>query len=516
MARHSFHYAAVVLLLTVVGGGAVAQAAGDETSGAPEHRYRRDPVRIQPGVDLLLHAVTDDGYAIYQDEQTLYATKLAPGAPRLKVADVPGSNIAQPLQVGPVVFLWTDPDRTLPGFGVSPLVLWTARHGPQEISASSAVGVVATAASSDGTQVVFITNTTPDGLRGDIVHAKTRDVLNPTKLLEDIPLDFPFGQCRPLAGFARRGRRSIPVAAYCADGESTATLSVWKNGRRVDLIDDIATPMPFTLESNPRGTVFLVNLADDRVAEVTLFGHVKIVDEVASRRGFINRRGTSVYVAQGADGQGSELRLARRHGVQNVIGPVIGLYSGAYNRGGYYRSRIASPNGRFALFATVFDPATRLTDMNVLDVRTAEPFVLDPNPTHTVQNQIFTADSRYALYFQLDPTMGTGALRAGNRRGSRQISADNTAFDVLAGAGSVVLYQDTPTLNPEREFLLSTGDLHMADVADRQAKPRRIAEQAHFSPLMTADGRSVVFASPSEEDGPGLYLAKLRASSLRH
>jgi hypothetical protein len=193
------HHAMTLLMIGALGsacattedGDDVACADGAACATAAAARRPSPPQQIQAGDDLVLLAVTDDDHALYQDGQTVYATHLRAGAPRTVVAEVPGTNLAFPLQVGRVVFLWTDPQRNLPGFGVSPLVLWTAADGPRQISAQSSVGLVATAASPDSRELVFTTNVTDDGARGDLAYARTATATAPTLLLRDIPMGFP-------------------------------------------------------------------------------------------------------------------------------------------------------------------------------------------------------------------------------------------------------------------------------------------------------------------------------------
>jgi hypothetical protein len=143
------HHAMTLLMIGALGSACATTEDGDDVACADgaacattaAARRPSPPQQIQAGDDLVLLAVTDDDHALYQDGQTVYATHLRAGAPRTVVAEVPGTNLAFPLQVGRVVFLWTDPQRNRPGFGVSPLVLWTAADGPRQISAQSSVGL---------------------------------------------------------------------------------------------------------------------------------------------------------------------------------------------------------------------------------------------------------------------------------------------------------------------------------------------------------------------------------------
>jgi hypothetical protein len=467
------------------------------------------PVKIQSGAKLLLHAVTSDNYALYQEGQTLYATKLTVGARRTLVAQVPSENIAQVLQVGKVVFVWTDPQRELPGFGVSPLVLFTAQGGARVISSMSAVGLVATAASADDRQIVFPTNTTPDGLRGDLAHAFTNSPLAPSIVLHDIPLDFPFGTCRPLAGFGSAGKALFPIAAYCAGTDTTATLSKWVDGVKTDLVSGIVTPMPFRLDGNPQGTRFLIDCIDGTVEAVNASGDTTVVDNVISKQGFITAAGTIGYTTvPSAAGQPAELRLALGGNAPRTVAEVARLYVGLHNRSGYYRRETTSRDGRWALFGSNLDTGTGSMDMHLLDVRSGDVVDLGAKATAAVGSEIFTRDSSHAFFVaRPDQTANTGTLFAANRNGARPISADDTVSDALAASGSRVSFTDKTVYDPQREFLLSTGDLQVVDTADTCVTPRLIAHQVNLMYWPSHDRRAIAFTSDNESGGPGLYLA---------
>ena len=468
------------------------------------------PVLIQPGVDQLLLAVTDDNYAVYQEGQALFATKLKRNAERLSIGEVPGTNIAQVLQVGKVVFIWTNPQRTVPGFGVSPLVLWTAKHGAQLISAQSSVGLVATAASSDSSQIVFTTNVTDDNARGDLVHALTKDALHPTTLLANTAMAFPNGLCRPLANFGTDRGREFPVAVYCAGTDTTATLSKWDGGIRTDLISNILTPLPFILESNAAASTFLMSLANNSVATVTTRGEITVVDPAArSPLGFVGVDDSVAYVALGAPAQ---LRFARRGEAPQVVSGIAGVYRGTYNRSGYSKPRGLSSDGELALFAT-FRTATG-SDMNLLDMRTGAKIPLETNPIGSTFSEVFTSDASHALFVTgFDPSTGLGTLVAGDRTGvTHQVGPTGGVWDVLAASDSDVSFNTNPNgdFSTLRSFLLSTGDLFVADTEHPGAAPRAIASQAALFYLPSHEREKLVFPSASEPAGPGLYLAPAR------
>lgn len=480
----------------------IACAPDSLSEATAEARHGGGPVLIQPGADQILLAVSDDNYAVYQEGPALYATRLAPGATRSRIATIPNGNLAQVLQVGKVVFVWTDPQRNLPGFGVSPLVLWTAQQGAQVISARSAVGLVATAASSDGRQIVFTTNATADGLRGDLVHARTNDALHPTTLLANTALAFPSGQCRPLANFGRDRGREVPVAAYCAGTDTTATFSKWVDGVRTDLIANIGTPMPFMLESDDDLGKFLVNLANDSVATVTMRGEITVIDPAArSRLGFVGRRAVG-YVAQGTP---AELRLARRGHAPEAVSDVVAVYRSLYNRAGYSRRPAVSADD-LVLFASTRDPITGLTDAQLLDTRSGDTTTLRAEADATVFSETATSDGAHALYFAFsDPTAIVATMFAGGRDGAHQLA--DGVWDALAASGSRVTYSTHPTVDftTTDGFYRSTGDLYVTD-ADC-TDPRLVATQANLFYLPSHDRSKVVFPSASEPAGPGLYLA---------
>jgi hypothetical protein len=472
----------------------------------------RTPVLIQPGRNQLLLGVTDDDFAVYQEGQQLYATALVPGAPRQLIAEVPNNNVAQILQVGNVAMLWLDPERNLPGFGVSPLVIWSAASGPRRISEASAVGLVATDAQSNGVQVLFTTNATPDGgLTGDLAITDAASAFRPRTLLRQIKLDFPFGQCRPVAAFIGPPGRAVPTAEYCAGNDTTATLSRWVRGQRIDLIGNIATPLPFTLETNPQETEFFVRLADTgNPVVVTDQGQIRVVDQVSGTQGFVTDRGTAIYSAQPSASTPIELRLAARgRGPITVASPFAFAYAPSFNFSGYAKRPTPSPDGRSALFASMVDPLTGLADLQLLDLRTGSLTPIEARPIGFAGFDVFTADSNHVLYFsQFNLSTGLRTLFAADRAGvSRQLSDDDTVLLNLAATGSLVSFNDRLTVNsaPLGTFALSHADLRVADAA-RPRAARLIAAQANLFYFPSHHRRGLVFSSDVAA-AAGLYLA---------
>ncbi|MBS0420038.1 MAG: hypothetical protein JSR66_20165 [Proteobacteria bacterium] len=503
-----------VLYLSSAAAIAVAQDSSTEAAAAVEQTLSaRSPLLIQAGSNLLLKSVTDDNYAIYQDGRTVYAQKLVPGARRHVIAEVQNNDLSDVQTIGKVALVFSDPQRNFPGFGVSPLFVWTAAGGAHRISDAATDGLVAVDVSPDNQWVLYQTNVTgAGGLVGDLAIV---DVLGKHQqtLLKQIPLDFPSGLCRPLAAFVGPPGQAVPAAVYCAGTDTTATLSRWVHGRRVDLINDIKTPLPFALETNPQETEFFVRLhATGDPVIVTDRGSVRTVDQVGDPRkfprGFLTDRGAAVYTAQPSAAGPVELRLAARGQAPITVASQFAFpYVRLFHLGSYPKIRTPSPDGRLVLYATSFDPVTFASDLNLLDLHTGSTTVVDSQQQNFAGVETFTADSRYGMYSSI-----AGALLVTDRFGAaRQINEDNTVFRFQAATGSVVAFNDHMVFNsaPADSFELSTGDLRVVDAGRPNTLPRLVAPQVHLQYFASYGGRGVVFTSDAAAR-PGLYLASSR------
>jgi hypothetical protein len=496
-------------------GGPVATATARD-----ELRDRR-PVLIQPGDDQLVLAVTEDNYVLYQEGQTVYASALVPGAPRSVVAEVPvAGNQAFPLQVGKVVLLWTNPDFTDPAFGVGPLVMWTARGGAVRLSETSVAGLVATAVSPDSQQVLFITHVDPgasaEQRRGDLALALTRHPEDPQVLLSNIDVSFPSGQCRPSAGFTG-GAIALPIAQYCKGSDTTGTLSVWERGKPRDLIDNLVTPLQLLINSDPDVRKFPVSLADGTLATVDLAGRKTIVDHARTTRAFISGKGTVGYTVAATATTAGELRLARRDGSVKVVSPAIKINAELYNYNGYFKEMALSPDARLITFSTTIDPATGLTDQVLIAADRGDPIALDTAAETRRASEVFTADSRHALFLAFpDPQaqpcapLACGQVITNDRPGPghHAVSATAKVFDLQRATGSLVSYAEAPTFNADLSFNNFTADLTVADADDPSAAPRVISKQVTLQYQRTADREHLIFWSRSEPAGPGIYIAR--------
>jgi hypothetical protein len=165
------------------------------------------------------------------------------------------------------------------------------------------------------------------------------------------------------------------------------------------------------------------------------------------------------------------------------------------------------------MYATAFDASTGLSNVQLLDLHTGLTTTVDDQPRAFSPFEVFTADSKYALYVaDVDFSTQLGALFAADRSGSaRQISEDRSVYVNFAATGSVVSFNDQPVFNsaPAGSFNFTTADLHVVD-AGRPNKPARlIAKQAYVFYFPSHDRRGLVFTTDAA-DQPGLYLASAR------
>ena len=217
-----FLVAAVVLVSAVC----AASPAGKELSSSA-------PRLVQAGSAQQLLGVTADEHVLYQEGTEVYAAALTDETPRQRIASVPAGNLAFVWISGKVAFVWSNPERNKPGFGISPLWVWSAASGASFASEASPIGTYATAASPDGRSVMYPTRGNYSS--GDLEVASV-DLSSRTTIAAGIPMGFPNGPCRPWAAFLGKGGSARPVALYCRPGESTATLSSWRGGVQKDLL----------------------------------------------------------------------------------------------------------------------------------------------------------------------------------------------------------------------------------------------------------------------------------------
>jgi len=501
--RSSVLLASVVLAVSFGCGDA---ARPDESAASVTANLEVERARlVQPGAHLLLLGVTSDDYALYQEGAQVFATALSPHATRQWVADVPPGNTAFVYVVGKVAFCWTNPDRSVPGFGVSPLTVWSAASGPHQAAAASPIGTYATSASADGSAVLFPANGSADGTTGDLVLAST-DLASSSTLAAGIPMGFPYGPCRPFAAFVGKGAASHPVALTCQPGDpSSATLADYSGGQRTELLEGVATP-PF-FSSNPAGTRFFTRRAGTVTPVLVSLGEAPLdVDDVPSGFGFFTSDSDLVYTARVAGH--AELR-SLVSGVHRTLAPNLVALPNVLSGSALITQTPASPDATKVPFATRFDPATGLLDMNLADTSGQRaPVTVEAAPSTYLFGPAFTSDSRFLLYASdIDFTFGTGTLYAASGSQTRAFTGAG-AWSLLPAADAVVAFNDNPSLD-FADFNNSSADLKVVDVSAASPRARLIAPAANLTFFVSHRGERVVFTTDAPGWAAGVYSASV-------
>jgi hypothetical protein len=463
-------------------------------------------VLVQPGAHLVLLGVTDDDHAIYQDGQTVYATALRPGAPRARIDDVPAGNTAFIYVAGKVAFVWTNPDYSKPGFGVSPLVVWTAAHGAKKASDASPIGTLVTAASDDGRRVVFPDNTDPAGSVADLVLAPA-DLSERTTLVAQASANFPSGACRPEAVFLGHGPRAYPAAAYCTGGGAAqATLSTWRDGVREDVGGINAPPRMFVDPLRDRIATVQVDPSGARRPVVIGCDDVTTIDDVPSTVALFAADGQALFTDT-SGGTGPALRRARLGRASAEVAPSLQRFYGFGSGSEALGDAPTSANGRWLLFGANVDPQTGLTDLVLADLHAGTRVTLDASLANTTApGNPFTSDSRFVITNTVvDPITFAGPFVATRLRDlvPRTIS-DDLPMNVLPAAGSTVVVGDHTSFDPV-DFFASKVDLSVVDLADDDA-PRIVARGANVNFFLAHHKTEIVYAV----DGTGIRVNRVR------
>lgn len=458
---------------------------------AAERRSCDDDPLVQPGTNLVLLGVTADDHAIYQDGSTVYATELDAGATPITIGEVSAGNVAFVYVAGRVAFVWTDPDYSLPGFGVSPLVIYTAAEGAHAASAASPIGTLVTAASSDGRQIVFPDNTDAAGSVADLVLASS-DLSDRTVLIAGAAAAFPSGACRPEAVFLGHGHRAYPAIAACTGGATRATLSTWRNGIRAD-VDNLRAPPRITVDPDRARIGTLRHNAagiQEPVVITPATGTITVLDPgVAAGRAMFGGDGAALWLDTTTAVHRARLPwLASAQVVVPSLAVLYGLGAGS-------EALLAPPttnDGRALLYATTVDPATGLTDLALADLRAGTSSVIDPSPTSFVLTGTpFTQDSRYVVTNTVtDLTTFEGPLVATKIRDLTQHDlSDDRPGNWLFGAGDRVVVGDNFAFGATSAG--NTVDLSVVDLGSHHV--REIATGASPTFFLADDGRAVVY-----------------------
>jgi hypothetical protein len=488
-----------------------ASMAATSAAADVDHSGRHEAQLIQSGQRLVLLGVTADNHALYQDGATVFATELKPGARKQVVGTSPPGIVSFVYTVGTVAFVWTSPDRSVAGFGVSPLTVWSAATGARKASDSSPIGTFTTSASADGRYVMYTTRGNANGSVGDIEFAGT-DMSERKTLVAGVPMAFPFGACRPWGSFVGRGHRSHPVALFCEGGAATATLASWssRGDERRTLLAGVLTQPLFT--TSPDGTQFFTALAGSRTPVVVNDrGEVRRLEEgVLSRRGFFTSRDEVFYSAFVDITKPGEIhRASLRSGATSFVADQLLVFLTNQAGSDLIVTPPASPDGRKLAYTTGFDPATGLNDIRIADLVNSGSRVVEATQRTYLSGPVFSADSKHTLFARVDDlSTGNGQLIAAGPNGNVAIGAPSlVSHDRLRG--DRISFNDNPVFDAS-DFFNSTADLKVVDLSRPTQSLTVIEAQAYLAFYPTRRGRELAFTTGRGNSGPGLYVAKGR------
>ncbi len=489
--------------------------ASDSTTQTPSASAKAESSAstqfIQAGERLVLLGVTADNHAIYQDGTNVVATALAPGAQAQVIGTSPAGVVSFVYTVGNVAFVWTNPDRSAPGFGVSPLTVWSQASGANKASDHSPIGTFTTSASRDGRHVMYTTRGAADGSVGDIEFANT-DMSERRTLLSGIPMSFPNGPCRPWGSFVGLGTKSHPVALFCEGGALTATLASWsvRGEDRFNLVSGVLTQPFFTASAD--GTRFFTTLADTRTpVVVNVRGELRRLEEgVLSRLGFFRSRDEVFYTAFTDITQPGEIhRTSIRAGKPSSVADGLFTILTAQSGSDLIITPLSSPDGRRLAYASGFDPNTGLSDVRVADLANTGATVVEAMQNTYASGPLFSADSSHVLFARVEDVNTFNAqLIAVGPSGTLALGDPSLwTHDRLDGAR--VAFNDNPKFN-SRDFFKSTADLKWVDLSQPTQTLTTIATQAYLTFLPARSGKDLVYTTGRGSRGPGLYVAKRR------
>lgn len=425
------------------------------------------------GNALSARGVTSDGYEIYSDDAALqlYAIPIAGGAPQSIVAL--GGKFWVTV-VGQVVFAWsnvTDAD-------VGALTVWSSVRGAHAISSAS-LGILG-ATSSDGTQILYVTNVDPQGLTGDVNLAGT-DGTGATSLLQGQQLT----GCFPQLGFAG----PYAIASHCdvaRGGGPSSTITSFRSPAwtRADLIGSAAN----TWSADTAGTIVLVSTANGLLVVPIGGGPGTTIDA----NGFMGQLIAGGEMAVYGTTSGS-LRLSSTTAPSpETLAPSFGGFyaiSPAQNTVLYYQN--SSSAGTDIYLASTITPGTLATVLTVTN--------------GAVNGDAFTADSTFALYSTSnDVCTGSGTFNGFSVAGSAPTLLGLNVWGDWSTTGAKVLFNDNFVATGGLRF--GRADVESVDLATGPT-PTRVVSQADAVVDLTPAKDQMIY-SWSVEPGPlaGLYI----------
>ena len=493
--------------------GAEGEEGADESMGELgqlDQLCRQGPVRLQAGSLLGVLATTASRWVVYQDGLTIYATTLSPGAPRVLLAEATVPNI-ETMVDGDTVMLWPDQTAFTPSVP-GRLVVWRPGSAPRQLATRTVVPTstafpAGVAASPDGRQVLFLDNLDEAGTRADVVYSGVTGAR--TVIARQVDADYANPVCPPYLGFRAQhagDARAQPLAAYCQDGVTGATLATVDGAApRV-----LAAGLRSAATVQARAGLVTALTSNLEPISISRSGQLTTLDADSSRLLFPADNGEVLSYAVDASGASQLKRLdPRRPGWQRTVGQLslVGFAPSHLPIGGhpYYTDNILAYRDRGMMAWT--NSSTGALEMQLVDPRGEQASVtLGSGLTCGPSYEPFTRDGHHALLYCLDATAGYFSLTtASYGEAPHVVSSGATAFQHFGLGGGRILYAD----NVAATATGAAFDLKVVDLRQPTAQTTLVAGAAtNF--VITPDARYVVYSREDDAEHAGLYVERVR------
>jgi hypothetical protein len=432
---------------------------------------------------VVLFGVTSDGYAVYGDLTTgaLDAVAVAGGGQPIQLDA--NWTADQVLVQGKVVFFWQNVGNTS---HVGTLMVWTAASGVKTAAAASIAYIAA--ARPDGLAITFTSNANNTGSTADLFGASA-DLTTSKKLVMGIDAGASGSNgCYPQLTFAA----TRAVAATCAPGVATATISTWDGTwTKTDLIQGAA---PY-YDTNDSGKLLALDGSNNLVS-FPLAGGAGII--IAPNVGY------QLLTSDGAAAVYSDFVASALWRSPTVTPQPLKLVPTGVT--GVVK---LSPDNAQVLLFNKYDNTTGGTDLYIASAtQQGTATTLNPNTDSAPFlgfGDPFTADSSHVIYLTgINFMVGTGTLFTKPVGAGQATQQGTNAWVALAGLGSRVVFNDNYTAPANVE---PRADLKIVDAAGGVAT--LLHAQADVDIYLTADKKQVVFADNVSANSAGLYAQTL-------
>jgi len=433
--------------------------------------------QLVPGAVSLV-GVTNDGWALFRDGETLSAAEIAQDGEVELVSKHPGSVLIE----GPVAFNWADMDWTA---NVGELSIWSRERGTEEVG-ETLYAEALVAASADGAAIVYTSNTRKTTTDLVVASGDSSEVL-----IESLGLASET-TCSPSVGFV--GSRLF--VGWCKEDDRDGRIDLFErdgDGWERSTIAEDALP-GWSADAAGERVFFQSNAYEGYYAED---GELYRIDAGVSR-GFVLPDGSAVLYTVG-----DQLRRAALPDPVPV--PVVTV--------GYAEPVGFTRDFQYALYSSkvTYENGTQ-RDLRLVptDGYTAEPVELVGDPTATLPRSNMTADGRFVLYLT-DVTPEGGNLHVLDLAGN-EVQVLPNVLEAAAARGSTVIYTDNAS---DPEIYPMVADLKLIDLPSGEPEliEERIVDGRNFQ--LDAERKRVIYVrsgidrDPEDPASEGLFWRNL-------